>query len=315
MKKTKARLKELKKAISTAEKMVWNSQENNDFTRLDDLNKIHFLARLIRMLKEYSLIVNIPMDVYLVRHCDNLIRILRRNLLKRGIILRKVESKDEYIVVDDIWKNLRGRPIGQKNLNRKMANAIMGSGMNIRQIAEASGTNHNVICGYLHGRICPLNSHGEWFDCVRRFSAFLGFSPEDLFPKSLWEASRRRAYTEYAGGLAGQESNHHLPSDPIIKREYQSAFRALLRPLSQRCHLVICARYGLFGSKPRTYQELSKILGVTKERVRQLEKQSMRRLRQADWHAEKLKAFLRQDSTTLVDIVSDRRRTQKPGLL
>ena len=295
--------------------MVWNSQENNDFTRLDDLDKIHFLARLIRMLKEFSLIVNVPMDVYLVHHCDNLIRILRRNLLKRGIILRKVGTKDEYVVVDNIWKNSRGRPLGQNNLNRKMANAIMSSGMNIRQIAEASGTNHNVICGYLHGRVSPLNAHGEWFDCARRFCAFLGFSPEDLFPRSTWEASCRRAYAEYADELVVQESNHRLPSDPIIRREYLSAFRALLHNLSQRCYMVICARYGLFGSKPRTYRELSQILGVTYERVRQLEKQSMSRLRQADWHAEKLKAFLREDSTTLADIVSDRRRTQKPGLL
>jgi RNA polymerase primary sigma factor len=42
---------------------------------------------------------------------------------------------------------------------------------------------------------------------------------------------------------------------------------------------VLIARFGLDGSKPKTLEEVGVLLGITRERVRQLETRALRELR------------------------------------
>jgi DNA-directed RNA polymerase sigma subunit (sigma70/sigma32) len=42
---------------------------------------------------------------------------------------------------------------------------------------------------------------------------------------------------------------------------------------------VIVLRYGLYDSEPKTFAEIGRGLGVSRERVRQLERDSLKRLR------------------------------------
>jgi RNA polymerase primary sigma factor len=51
---------------------------------------------------------------------------------------------------------------------------------------------------------------------------------------------------------------------------------AQLKPRMQR---VLIARFGLDGSKPKTLEEVGSLLGITRERVRQLETRALRELR------------------------------------
>ena len=51
---------------------------------------------------------------------------------------------------------------------------------------------------------------------------------------------------------------------------------AQLKPRMQR---VLIARFGLDGTKPKTLEEVGVILGITRERVRQLETRALRELR------------------------------------
>ena len=51
---------------------------------------------------------------------------------------------------------------------------------------------------------------------------------------------------------------------------------AQLKPRMQR---VLIARFGLDGSKPKTLEEVGVLLGITRERVRQLETRALRELR------------------------------------
>ncbi|OLF15174.1 sigma-70 family RNA polymerase sigma factor [Actinophytocola xanthii] len=62
-------------------------------------------------------------------------------------------------------------------------------------------------------------------------------------------------------------------------RETIAELRALVGTLPARQTLILTRRYGLDGERPRTLQEVADEVGVTKERIRQLEKQSLCQLR------------------------------------
>lgn len=55
-----------------------------------------------------------------------------------------------------------------------------------------------------------------------------------------------------------------------------------LQDLPPRLRLVLALRFGFFDDRPRTLEEVGQELGVTRERVRQLERQALDRLRGSD---------------------------------
>ena len=67
------------------------------------------------------------------------------------------------------------------------------------------------------------------------------------------------------------------------------ARRARVRPVSQlpyRERLILELRYGLSGNRPHTLEEVGRRFGVTRERVRQIETRTLRRLAAAGENAE-----------------------------
>ena len=64
-------------------------------------------------------------------------------------------------------------------------------------------------------------------------------------------------------------------SDKLRSTELAEAL-ARLKPRQQQ---VLVERFGLNGGKPKTLEEVGKILGITRERVRQLETRALRELR------------------------------------
>jgi RNA polymerase primary sigma factor len=60
----------------------------------------------------------------------------------------------------------------------------------------------------------------------------------------------------------------------------QEQLRRVLGTLSEREAGMIRLRYGLTGGRPRTLEEIAKMYGVTRERIRQIESRTMTKLRQ-----------------------------------
>jgi RNA polymerase primary sigma factor len=52
-----------------------------------------------------------------------------------------------------------------------------------------------------------------------------------------------------------------------------------MEDLTPRLRLVLALRFGFYDDRPRTLEEVGVELGVTRERVRQLERQAFERLR------------------------------------
>jgi RNA polymerase sigma factor (sigma-70 family) len=62
-------------------------------------------------------------------------------------------------------------------------------------------------------------------------------------------------------------------------KDRDSRLRKYLQTLSPREELVIKLRYGLDDGNPKTLEEIGARFGVTKERIRQVERKAMKKLR------------------------------------
>ena len=73
-----------------------------------------------------------------------------------------------------------------------------------------------------------------------------------------------------------------LPDEAAEMALRREALRSILGSLSPRERQVLELRYGLDGQQPRTLDEVGRTFNVTRERIRQIEHQSLKKLRALD---------------------------------
>ena len=71
-------------------------------------------------------------------------------------------------------------------------------------------------------------------------------------------------------------------SENLLREQLWEALGAL----GDRESRVLRLRYGLDGGDPQTLEEVGKVFGVTRERIRQIEAKAIRKLRQPAWSAQ-----------------------------
>jgi RNA polymerase primary sigma factor len=81
------------------------------------------------------------------------------------------------------------------------------------------------------------------------------------------------------------------PPEAVSESMLREAIREILQNLPPREVRILELRYGLVDGETYTLEEVGKKLGVTRERVRQIEAQALSRLRHPV-HARRLKDFL-----------------------
>jgi RNA polymerase primary sigma factor len=85
--------------------------------------------------------------------------------------------------------------------------------------------------------------------------------------------------------VAGEDP---LPEERVEDTLRNEALAEALALLGERERTVLVLRYGLYGSAPKTLDEIGRRLGVSRERVRQLETEALKRLArlpEAEWAA------------------------------
>lgn len=70
--------------------------------------------------------------------------------------------------------------------------------------------------------------------------------------------------------------------DAYCKAQARTWIDNMMENIRPREKIAVTLRYGLDGGEERTYDEIAKVLGVTKERARQIEAHALRTMR---WHA------------------------------
>jgi RNA polymerase primary sigma factor len=81
------------------------------------------------------------------------------------------------------------------------------------------------------------------------------------------------------------------PTEEVAQLILAEQIEEILDDLGQREALIMRLRYGLQGNEPHTLKEIGEILHLSRERIRQLEKEILRKLRQPRF-ARQLRAFM-----------------------
>ncbi|NCO69624.1 MAG: RNA polymerase sigma factor RpoD/SigA [Acidobacteria bacterium] len=69
--------------------------------------------------------------------------------------------------------------------------------------------------------------------------------------------------------------------DVVIRESFEATMRAALANLSEKERLVLAMRFGLDDDTPLTLQEIGARLGISRERVRQIETQGLNKLKRS----------------------------------
>jgi len=77
-----------------------------------------------------------------------------------------------------------------------------------------------------------------------------------------------------------KDENVVEPFEEVFSMTLQDTLGDVLKNLSQREITIIRLRYGLNGEGPRTLEETGKLLGITRERVRQIQEKAIQKLKE-----------------------------------
>ncbi|MCM8525438.1 MAG: RNA polymerase sigma factor RpoD/SigA [Lentisphaeraceae bacterium] len=73
--------------------------------------------------------------------------------------------------------------------------------------------------------------------------------------------------------------NSYTPEESLDEQEVRSYIRTVIdTKLKERERLILKLRYGIGGGQPKTLEEVSEIIGRTRERVRQIQHQALRKV-------------------------------------
>lgn len=102
--------------------------------------------------------------------------------------------------------------------------------------------------------------------------------------------STRKTYTSIEEPIYGRDEELFLEDilsvcgtedieNDIVRKDIERLVTELLDTLSPRERTIIIHRFGLFGEEPKTLNEVGQIVGISRERVRQIENRLLKRLR------------------------------------
>ena len=75
-----------------------------------------------------------------------------------------------------------------------------------------------------------------------------------------------------------EDEHGHQPDQIAARKMMKEDLRKTLSGLPDRERRIIELRYGLEGNEPMTLEQVGQVFGVTRERIRQMEIRTLRRL-------------------------------------
>jgi len=163
---------------------------------------------------------------------------------------------------------------------------------------------HDLCCGVVHQllnlQVTPVMKSGKVRPICTRIAAVLNEDVSYLFPADLYQIQWPCLATETdhhplmlrlsaVPRVMWELPPHH--EDEYLARQMAAALESAVDQLTPRQQAVVRARFGLDGAGERTLDEVSVAIGLSRERVRQIEVKALRKLRHPSRSA-RLRTFL-----------------------
>ncbi len=113
---------------------------------------------------------------------------------------------------------------------------------------------------------------------LSKVKEMLGMTQEPLSLEMTMDNDRNTRIIDFVADDA-VDSN---PSVSLDIKELRYNFEQMMTVLNEREKLIINLRYGFEGEKRKTFSEIGKMLGITRERARQLESKAILKLRRTE---------------------------------
>ena len=98
-------------------------------------------------------------------------------------------------------------------------------------------------------------------------------------PMSLDAVVREEDSVEFGEMIADEDA--HTSYEWLRDRDLQVQLETALLKLDDREKKIVLERFGLNGGQPKTFEQIGQMIGVTRERIRQLQKIALSKLRRA----------------------------------
>ena len=137
-------------------------------------------------------------------------------------------------------------------------------------------------------RLAPIGQDGSFRQVAKDLMEVLGAAPSDLWTDTQLTLKLKKSGSEMVvdeGAIEHILENHTRamtlpdPADDVSFKEDAELVRLMVDTLSAREAKVLRLRFGIESGEERTLDEVAKIIGVTRERIRQLEQSGLRKLR------------------------------------
>ena len=162
--------------------------------------------------------------------------------------------------------------------NWSLDRAIRAKGWKRLEAAKACGVHYATLNHWLGFKSYPKEAK------ALEVAVVLGVSDEILFPEEIkgFRITKQIEPVSFgkeealALGLCSQEAD---PEQIAIQDSLQGAIAEAMQGLREREKLVLRLRFGLDGEESLTLEAIGAVLGVHRERIRQIEAKALRRLR------------------------------------
>lgn len=169
--------------------------------------------------------------------------------------------------------------------NNKLISIMRENGIeNMSELSRASGINYTAIHAITNLKLSAFTSSGEPRKVTKQLSDYFQVLPEHLFPKEMLHSQLDKNSSELSmsfDDIQQLTSEHNsIGYTPYEDDGLNEAVeQSMSNSLRAREITVLNHRFGMNGESPKTLKEVGLIMGVSGNRVRQIEDKALRKLR------------------------------------